>query len=101
VHFAKPLPFRVVSWQFPSFFDGETQDRQKKPLSNLPQKLAFLGEILEAPIRIELMHKGFADLSLTTWARRHVQEQVYHASEALATGKVQFLTSSPFGIGLA
>jgi hypothetical protein len=42
---------------------GETQDRRKKPLSNLPQKLAFLGEILEAPIRIELMHKGFADLT--------------------------------------
>ncbi len=26
--------------------------------------------LLEAPIRFELMHKGFADLSLTTWVRR-------------------------------
>jgi hypothetical protein len=26
---------------------------------------------MEAPSRIELLHKGFADLSLTTWARRH------------------------------
>ncbi len=25
---------------------------------------------MEAPTRIELVHKGFADLSLTTWARR-------------------------------
>ena len=25
---------------------------------------------MEAPSRIELLHKGFADLSLTTWARR-------------------------------
>ena len=24
----------------------------------------------EAPVRIELTHKGFADLSLTAWARR-------------------------------
>ena len=24
----------------------------------------------KAPIRIELMNEGFADLSLTTWARR-------------------------------
>ena len=28
-------------------------------------------ENLEAPIGFEPMHKGFADLSLTTWVRRH------------------------------
>jgi hypothetical protein len=28
-------------------------------------------KFIEAPIRFELMHKGFADLSLTTWVRRH------------------------------
>ena len=26
--------------------------------------------MIKAPIRIELMHKGFADLSLTAWVRR-------------------------------
>ena len=26
---------------------------------------------MEVPARIELAHKGFADLSLTTWARHH------------------------------
>ena len=29
---------------------------------------------MEAPSRIELLHKGFADLSLTTWARRRETE---------------------------
>ena len=36
----------------------------------------FVSEKLEAPTRIELVHKGFADLSLTTWARRHGLELV-------------------------
>ncbi len=26
----------------------------------------------EVPIRFELMHKGFADLSLTTWVRHRI-----------------------------
>jgi hypothetical protein len=30
---------------------------------------------MEAPSRIELLHKGFADLSLTTWARRREQSE--------------------------
>ena len=30
-----------------------------------------MGKELEVPGRIELPHKGFADLSLTTWARHH------------------------------
>ena len=29
---------------------------------------------MEAPSRIELLHKGFADLSLTTWARRRDEQ---------------------------
>jgi len=33
------------------------------------------GKEMEAPSRIELLHKGFADLSLTTWARRHHKQK--------------------------
>ena len=29
------------------------------------------GRNVEARVRIELTHKGFADLSLTTWVPRH------------------------------
>ncbi len=29
---------------------------------------------MKAPSRIELLHKGFADLSLTTWARRRDEQ---------------------------
>lgn len=31
----------------------------------------FKPSFLKAPIRIELMHNGFADRSLTAWAWRH------------------------------
>lgn len=35
------------------------------------KKTAFKPSFLKAPIRIELMHNGFADRSLTAWAWRH------------------------------
>ena len=36
----------------------------------------------EAPIGFEPMHKGFADLSLTTWVRRHQKPSYYICSSA-------------------
>jgi hypothetical protein len=33
------------------------------------------GNLLEAPRGFEPRHKGFADLSLTTWVRRHIHEE--------------------------
>ncbi len=40
---------------------------------------------MEAPSRIELLHKGFADLSLTTWARRR-DEQLDEQLKAAKNG---------------
>ena len=36
----------------------------------------------KAPSGFEPLHKGFADLSLTTWVRRHVRKHIlqYHSS---------------------
>jgi hypothetical protein len=45
------------------------------------------GEKMEAPSRIELLHKGFADLSLTTWARRH------HTRSKLRTKQIMSKTN--------
>ncbi len=43
-------------------------------------------EEMEAPSRIELLHKGFADLSLTTWARRHHgQNKINGAGDEIRT----------------
>ncbi len=36
-----------------------------------PLRQAGAGLLKEAPIGIEPMHEGFADLSLTAWVRRH------------------------------
>ncbi len=44
-----------------------TQEGQK---TNYRQLLYSAAKILEARVRIELTHKGFADLSLTTWVPR-------------------------------
>ncbi len=38
-----------------------------------PLDLSTTQQSFEAPIRFELMHKGFADLSLTTWVRRQTK----------------------------
>jgi hypothetical protein len=41
---------------------------------------------MEAPSRIELLHKGFADLSLTTWARRHHKRSKLRARQTKRNG---------------
>ena len=43
---------------------------------------------MKAPIRIELMNEGFADLSLTTWARRQ-QQSYYNRNKYLVQGGYQ------------
>src|SRR6476660_7377201 len=56
----------------------------------LPQGNAYEIEILEARVRIELTHKGFADLSLTTWVPRHPSEII---------AKLRKTVSQPRGSG--
>jgi hypothetical protein len=34
-------------------------------------------KFVEVPIRFELMHKGFADLSLTTWVRHRMHRKTF------------------------
>jgi hypothetical protein len=46
---------------------------EKKALSIHKVPIYKFTQFAEAPIRFELMHKGFADLSLTTWVRRQTK----------------------------
>ena len=39
----------------------------------------------KAPIGIEPMHKGFADLSLTSWVRRQMRGTYYLSAPSLST----------------
>ena len=60
-------------------------NRRYRPLANLfPQNTNNVADVIgthhtagEAPIGFEPMHKGFADLSLTTWVRRPVDPLSY------------------------
>ena len=62
----------------PEFLDYREQNRVFADMTGgwqnqKPSKITmlFLGMLeLEARVRIELTHKGFADLSLTTWVPR-------------------------------
>ena len=49
--------------------------------------------MLEAAIGIEPMNKGFADLCLTTWLRRHREK--YKGERIRDKGKANFFTVSP------
>ena len=45
-------------------------------------------------MRIELTHKGFADLSLTTWVPRHPSEIIAKLRKTVSQARVLRLTSS-------
>jgi hypothetical protein len=59
-----------------------THEQQKRHFEGFGKALVFVGE-LEAAIGFEPMHRGFADLSLTTWVRRPAESLrsaiIYHA----------------------
>ena len=45
-------------------------------------------------MRIELTHKGFADLSLTTWVPRHPSEIIAKLRKTVSQARVLPLTAS-------
>src|SRR5579871_57486 len=47
-------------------------------------------DFLEARVRIELTHKGFADLSLTTWVPRHPTEIIAKLTWAVSRAEAAF-----------
>src|SRR5579859_494932 len=47
-------------------------------------------DFLEARVRIELTHKGFADLSLTTWVPRHPTEIIAKLTWAVSQAEAAF-----------
>ena len=58
--------------------------------------VASKGEILEARVGIEPTHKGFADLSLTTWVPR-LGHTVYRNRAVLSAGKLAGVSVGPTG----
>ena len=59
-----------VGAQFGTIFAKRTQMRANEGATTNPMATANCKEILEARVGFEPTHKGFADLSLTTWVPR-------------------------------
>ena len=73
---------RLVRWTSPPIdpFDSACHFilKNKKSLIEMSDFSFF-----KAPIRIELMNKGFADLCLTAWLWRHIKftDTIFHVRE--------------------
>ena len=76
---------RLVQWDSPPIdpFDSACHFilKNKKSLIEMSDFSFF-----KAPIRIELMNKGFADLCLTAWLWRRQQMVLYHSGKVMSIG---------------
>ena len=57
------------------------------PRSRGPKTRVVIGDLLEARVGIEPTHKGFADLSLTTWVPRLNLTSIAKLMEACQAGR--------------